>query len=73
MRSVFSAASRSTHRLEIDLTGLLRGDSEQRWRSYEIAVKDILDTDEVRELEGWNPCGQRRRRLCRADPSVLSP
>ena len=53
-RSVFFAASRWTHRLEIDLSGLLRGDAEQRWCSQEVAVKDILDTDEVRELEGWS-------------------
>jgi HK97 family phage portal protein len=32
-RSVFSAASRSTHSLELDLSGLLRGDPAQRWQS----------------------------------------
>ncbi|HKQ22881.1 MAG TPA: phage portal protein [Burkholderiales bacterium] len=59
-RSVFSAASRNTHSLELDLSGLLRGDPEQRWRSYEIAVKNnILDVDEVREAEGYNPHPRR--------------
>ncbi len=55
-RSIFSAASRSTHQLEIDLSGFLRGDAEARWRAHEIAVKNnILTADEVREVEGWNP------------------
>lgn len=55
-RSVFSAATRATHRLELDLSGLLRGDPAQRWQSWKIAVEaGILDTDEVREEEGYNP------------------
>jgi HK97 family phage portal protein len=67
-RSVFSAASRSTHRLELDLSGLLRGDPAQRWQAWEIAVKnDILDADEVREEEGWNPRGKS------AAPAVTVP
>ncbi|MCC6611178.1 MAG: phage portal protein [Burkholderiales bacterium] len=57
-RSVFSAASRSTHRLEIDMSGFLRGDPAQRWQAWKIAVEaNILDVDEVREEEGWNPRG----------------
>jgi HK97 family phage portal protein len=57
-RSVFSAASRATHRLELDLSGLLRGDPAQRWQAWKIAVEaNILDPDEVREEEGWNPRG----------------
>ena len=55
-RSVFSAASRSTHKLELDLSGLLRGDPAQRWQSWKMAVDSgILSADEVREEEGWNP------------------
>ncbi len=55
-KSVFSAASRSTHRLELDLAGLLRGDPEQRWQSWKIAVEaGILTADEIREEEGYNP------------------
>jgi phage portal protein BeeE len=54
-RSVFSAATRSTHRLELDLSGLLRGDPAQRWQSWAIAVQNgILSPGEVREEEGWN-------------------
>jgi len=42
--------------LEIDLTGMLRGDPETRWSSHEIAVRSgILTPNEVREAEGWNP------------------
>ncbi|MDZ4254268.1 MAG: phage portal protein [Sulfuritalea sp.] len=57
-RSVFSAASRSTHKLELDLSGLLRGDPAQRWAAWKIAREaDILTADEIREEEGWNPRG----------------
>lgn len=55
-RSVFGAASRRTHRLELDLSGLLRGDPETRWASHKIAVEaGILDVNEIREIEGWPP------------------
>ncbi len=53
-RSVFNGND-GTH-LEIDLSGLMRGDFETRWKAWEIAVKnDILDRNEVREMEGWGP------------------
>ncbi|MBZ5496538.1 MAG: phage portal protein [Acidobacteriia bacterium] len=53
-RNVFSAATRRNHRLEIDMSGFLRGDPEARWRSWEITVKNnILTVDEVRAEEGW--------------------
>lgn len=60
IRKLESEFSRSVmsgnRRLEIDLSGLLRGDPEQRWRSWEIAVKNnILTADEVRAEEGFNP------------------
>jgi HK97 family phage portal protein len=55
-RSIFSAAIRATHEIELDLSAFLRGDPETRWKSHEIAVKNgILTVNEVRELEGWNP------------------
>lgn len=51
-RSVFTDPSYS---LEMDLSGLLRGDPETRWASHKIAVDSgILDADEVRQAEGWN-------------------
>jgi HK97 family phage portal protein len=54
-RSVFSDRSRQ---LNIDLSALLRGDPEQRWRAWEIAVKNnILSADEIRLEEGYNPRG----------------
>ncbi len=52
-RSVFTDP---TMHLEIDLSGLMRGDYAARWHAHEIAVRNgILDADEVREIEGWNP------------------
>lgn len=42
--------------LEIDLSGLLRGDPETRWKSHEIAIRNrVLLPNEVREIEGFNP------------------
>lgn len=42
--------------LELDLSGLLRGDAETRWQSHKIAVEaNILTPNEVREIEGFNP------------------
>ena len=52
-RSVFTDPSMM---LEIDLSGLMRGDYEARWRAHEIALRNgVLDADEVREVEGWSP------------------
>ena len=52
-RSVFVD---SEFHLEIDLSGLMRGDYSARWAAYAIAVdKGILTPDEVREAEGYNP------------------
>ncbi|TPG44224.1 phage portal protein [Roseomonas nepalensis] len=54
-RSVFGTASADCT-LEIDMSDLLRGDAEARWQSHKIAVDaGILDPDEIREIEGWNP------------------
>ncbi|UFN48902.1 phage portal protein [Roseomonas sp. OT10] len=53
-RSIFGTGSDLT--LEVDLSGLMRGDYEARWKAHEIAVRNqILDPNEVREVEGWNP------------------
>jgi HK97 family phage portal protein len=44
--------------LEIDLSGLTRGDFQTRWAAWKIAVDtNILTVDEVREIEGWGPRG----------------
>jgi HK97 family phage portal protein len=46
--------------LEIDLSGLMRGDYAARWAAHAIAVQnDILDRNEVREIEGWNPRAEK--------------
>lgn len=56
-RSVFTDPAMS---LEIDMSALMRGDAESRWQSHKIAVDaGILDPDEVREIEGFNPRGAR--------------
>jgi HK97 family phage portal protein len=46
------------YHLEIDLSGLMRGDFATRWTAWGLAVdKGILTADEVREIEGWSPRG----------------
>ena len=58
-RSVLGAGSADLS-LEVDLSGLMRGDYEARWKAHEIAVRNqILDANEVREVEGWNPRPQQ--------------
>jgi HK97 family phage portal protein len=55
-RAVFSGADRTTHELEIDMSGFMRGDYAARWAAHKIAVEaDILSINEVREVEGFNP------------------
>jgi HK97 family phage portal protein len=55
-RSVFADPAFS---LEIDLSGLMRGDFAARWQANVAAVQaGILDVDEVREAEGYNPRGK---------------
>jgi HK97 family phage portal protein len=54
-RSVFGMNSADCM-LELDMSGLMRADAEARWQSHKIAVDaGILDPDEIREIEGWNP------------------
>ena len=53
-RSVFPTAS--GYELELDLSGFLRGDPETRWNAHKIALETgVLDPNEVRQIEGWNP------------------
>lgn len=55
-RSVFPAGSNLE--MEMDLSGFLRGDPETRWNAHKIAIDTgVLDADEVRQIEGWNPRG----------------
>jgi phage portal protein BeeE len=54
-RSVFANPSGATH-LEIDLSGVMRGDYAARWTTNVAAAgAGILTADEVREQEGFNP------------------
>jgi HK97 family phage portal protein len=42
--------------IELDLSSFLRGDPQTRWAAHKIAVEaGILDADEIREIEGFNP------------------
>ena len=46
------------YEVEFDMSSLLRSDPETRWASHKIAIETgVLDTDEVREIEGYNPRG----------------
>jgi HK97 family phage portal protein len=55
-RSLFTAATATRHELGIDMSGLLRGDPELRWKSHEIASRaGILTVNEIRQEEGWPP------------------
>lgn len=56
-RSLFPVSSQNE--LELDLSGFLRGDPETRWNAHKIALEaGVLDADEVRQVEGWNPRGE---------------
>ena len=55
-RALFGADS--DLEIEFDMSSLLRSDPETRWASHKIAIDTgVLDTDEVREIEGYNPRG----------------
>ena len=55
-RALFGAGS--PFEVEFDMSSLLRSDPETRWASHKIAVETgVLDTDEVREIEGYNRRG----------------
>ena len=43
-------------RLELDLSGLMRGAPTERWANHAIAIEhNILSVDEIREQEGYGP------------------
>lgn len=45
--------------IEFDLSGLLRGDPELRWKSHEIAARaGILTINEIREAENYPPMAE---------------
>ena len=53
---MLTADDRGLYALEIDMSGLMRGDYAARWQAHAIAVQhDILTKNEVREIEGFNP------------------
>lgn len=53
-RSLFGFGSR--YEIEFDMSSLLRSDPETRWASHKIAIETgVLDTNEIREIEGYNP------------------
>lgn len=53
-RSVFPTSG--GFEMELDLSGFLRGDPATRWNAHKIAIDTgVLDPDEVRQVEGWNP------------------
>lgn len=46
----------SPFEVEFDMSSLLRSDPETRWASHKIAIETkVLDPDEIRQIEGWNP------------------
>ncbi|MEM6623088.1 MAG: phage portal protein [Pseudomonadota bacterium] len=57
-RAVLTGVERERFEIDVDLSGLLRGDPESRWKAHKIALDaGVLSADEVREAEGWNPRG----------------
>jgi HK97 family phage portal protein len=69
-RSVFADPSGATH-MEIDLSGIMRGDYAARWTANVAAVQaGILTADEVREQEGFNPLPPGAKP---ATPAVAAP
>ena len=59
-KALLGAGSR--YEIEFDMSSLLRSDPETRWASHKIAIDTgVLDQDEVREIEGYNPRGKPAR------------
>ncbi|SFH21018.1 phage portal protein [Sulfitobacter dubius] len=55
-RSILTDTERETYEIDVDLSGLLRGDHAARWAAHKIALEaGVLTIDEVREVEGWSP------------------
>ncbi len=58
-RALFGAGN--VFEVEFDMSSLLRSDPETRWGSHKIAVEiGVLDTDEIREIEGYNRRGEAK-------------
>ena len=54
-RVVFADPTGDFH-LELDMSGLMRGDYSQQWAAYKIALySGVLTPNEVREAAGYNP------------------
>lgn len=55
-RSILTEQERETYEIDVDLSGLLRGDHAARWAAHKIAIDaGVLTINEVREVEGWSP------------------
>ena len=66
-RSVFADPSGNFH-IEIDLSGLMRGDYATRWTANVAAVTArILTANEVREAEGYGPLAETSAPVVAAD------
>ncbi|MFZ2997572.1 phage portal protein [Sphingobium sp.] len=66
-RSVFPSGG--PFELELDLSGFLRGDPATRWQAHAVALQHkVLDTNEVRQIEGWNP----RKQEPAPDPAPIA-
>lgn len=71
-RSLFDPSG--THHLELDMSALQRGDDSARWAAHKIAVETgVLDRDEIRDLEGWNPRPAGAARVPPAADSAPAP
>lgn len=67
-RSVFPSGG--PFELELDLSGFLRGDPATRWQAHAVALQHkVLDTNEVRQIEGWNP----RKEEPKPVPAPIAP
>src|SRR5262249_28359555 len=54
--AAFTESERATHAVEVDLSGLMRGAPAERWKAWDVAIRDgVLSANEVREVEGWGP------------------
>ena len=58
-RSVLTETERETHEIDVDLSGLLRGDNEARVKSLVALIgAGVISIDEAREVEGYSPRGE---------------
>ncbi|SDI78819.1 phage portal protein [Alloyangia pacifica] len=55
-RALFSDDEIERMSIEVDLSGILRGDAETRFKSWDVALRyGVLTVNEVREAEGYGP------------------